>query len=87
MVWYDDLWLKEGFATYLSYVGIDSILPQWEYFKSITQSEFQKAMPKDCDSSSRPISFPVKTQSDIRRVFDPISYSKGKILIIKTNKF
>jgi aminopeptidase N len=81
MKWYDDLWLKEGFSTYLSYVANDKIKPEWEYFKTITMNEVQKAMPKDCDASSRPISFPVKTKSDIRRVFDPISYSKGALII------
>lgn len=81
MKWYDDLWLKEGFSTYLHYVATEAIKPEWDYFKTITQNEFQKAMPKDCDASSRPISFSVKTKSDIRRVFDPISYSKGALII------
>lgn len=81
MKWYDDLWLKEGFATYLHYVATQEIKPEWDYFKTITMNEFQKAMPKDCDASSRPISFSVKTKSDIRRVFDPISYSKGALII------
>jgi aminopeptidase N len=81
MKWYDDLWLKEGFSTYLHYVATDAIKPEWDYFKTITMNEIQKAMPKDCDASSRPISFPVKTKSDIRRVFDPISYSKGALII------
>lgn len=81
MKWYDDLYLKEGFSTYLAYVGINVIKPEWDYFKTITMNEVVKAMPKDCDASSRPISFPVKTQSDIRRVFDPISYSKGALII------
>lgn len=81
MVWYDDLWLKEGFSTYLHYVATEAIKPEWDYFKTITINEFQKAMPKDCDASSRPISFQVKTKSDIRRVFDPISYSKGALII------
>lgn len=81
MKWYDDLWLKEGFSTYLHYVATQVIKPEWDYFKTISMNEFQKAMPKDCDASSRPISFPVKTKSDIRRVFDPISYSKGALII------
>lgn len=81
MEWYVDLWLKEGFSTYLHYVGTDAIKPEWEYFKTITVNEFNLAMPKDSDASSRPISFEVKTKSDIRRVFDPISYSKGALII------
>lgn len=43
--------------------------------------EMNKAMAKDSDMLSRPISFPVKTQSDVRRIFDSISYSKGACLI------
>jgi aminopeptidase N len=43
--------------------------------------ETTKAMAKDADELSRPISFPVKTQLDVRRIFDSISYSKGACLI------
>ena len=81
MKWYDDLWLKEGFSTYLSYVACNEIKPKWNYFKTLTINEMQKAMSKDSDSLSHPISFPVKTKSDIRRIFDPISYSKGALII------
>lgn len=38
-------------------------------------------MEKDSDRSSHPISFPVGRPSDIRRVFDPISYSKGASVV------
>lgn len=38
-------------------------------------------MKKDSDVLSHAICFPVRTQSDIRRIFDPISYSKGASLI------
>lgn len=38
-------------------------------------------MEKDSDISSHPISFPVSKPSDIRRIFDPISYSKGASVI------
>lgn len=39
--------------------------------------ELQSAMFVDSDESSHPISFPVNTSADIRRMFDAISYSKG----------
>lgn len=87
MKWYDDLWLKEGFSTYLHYLATQEIKPEWDYYKTITMNEFAKAMPRDCDVLSRPISFPVKTKSDIRRVFDPISYSKGALIIAMMRGF
>lgn len=38
-------------------------------------------MEKDSDLSTHSISFPVSKPSDIRRMFDPISYSKGAAVI------
>lgn len=29
MKWWDDLWLNEGFATYMEHVAVDSVFPQW----------------------------------------------------------
>lgn len=54
---------------------------------SLVINEMQKAMEKDCDESSHPISFPVVTQTDIRRIFDPISYSKGASIIRMMKSF
>lgn len=49
--------------------------------------ELQNAMEIDADSSSHPISFPVSKPSDIRRIFDPISYSKGASIIRMMSRF
>lgn len=29
MKWWDDLWLNEGFASYMEYVGTDNFRPEW----------------------------------------------------------
>lgn len=44
-------------------------------------------MEVDSDLSAHPISFDVKTAADIRRVFDPISYSKGASIIHMMQSF
>lgn len=41
------------------------------------RDEMQSAMASDSDESAHAISFPVNTTSDIRRIFDAISYQKG----------
>lgn len=50
-------------------------------------NELQSAMESDADSSSHAISFPVSKPSDIRRIFDPISYSKGASIIRMMSRF
>ncbi|XP_055326116.1 endoplasmic reticulum aminopeptidase 2-like, partial [Sitodiplosis mosellana] len=85
--WWDDLWLKEGFATFMSYVAINEIEPTWRFLDFISINEMQKAMEEDSDLSSHPISFAVANYSDIRRIFDPISYSKGASVIWMMQNF
>lgn len=57
------------------------INPDWRVLDFFSINELQVAMGKDSDRSSHSISFPVSKPSDIRRIFDPISYSKGASII------
>lgn len=50
-------------------------------------NELQTAMEEDSSPHSHPISFEVKNSADIRRIFDPISYSKGASIIRMTQNF
>jgi len=35
--WWDDLWLNEGFASYLEYEGVDNIHPEWKIVRDFRQ--------------------------------------------------
>ncbi|KRT81968.1 Peptidase [Oryctes borbonicus] len=78
---WDDLWLKEGFATYLEYLATNKIHPDWNIYDEFFFDQTSTAMKIDRLISSRPIHFKVENSNDIRQVFDAISYSKGASLV------
>jgi aminopeptidase N len=80
MAWWDNLWLNEGFATWMQAKAAEHLYPQWAtWLNSGGQKQF--AMGLDARSSSHPIQQPVANESEAMAVFDAITYSKGQALI------
>lgn len=76
MPWWDDLWLNESFATWLSYKIVDQIRPDFKLNEKL-QVRSHNAMEQDSLASVRKIREPIKTTHDIHNAFDSITYSKG----------
>uniref|UniRef100_A0A674EWX2 Aminopeptidase n=1 Tax=Salmo trutta TaxID=8032 RepID=A0A674EWX2_SALTR len=84
MKWWNDLWLNEGFATYISYMGVDHIEPKWNIKDLFVLNDIQTAFQVDSLASSHPLSSnedDVQTPSDITELFDSITYSKGAAVL------
>ncbi|XP_072551486.1 alanyl (membrane) aminopeptidase-like b isoform X2 [Salminus brasiliensis] len=84
MKWWNNLWLSEGFATYISYLGVDKVQPDWNMEDLIVLKEVQPAMEVDSLNSSHPLSSTeaeIQTPSEITDLFDSISYSKGAAVL------
>ncbi|CAL1528268.1 unnamed protein product [Lymnaea stagnalis] len=81
MDWWDDLWLNEGFANYMEYVGVDSKEVDWDIMNKFLDSDLFSVMTEDAQTSSHPIVVQVHVPSQITSVFDAISYSKGSSVI------
>ena len=77
MKWWNDLWLNESFATYMSSVIVDRIYPKWEVWSDFLTMETRGAMVADSLSSTHPIEVEVKRPEEINQIFDEISYGKG----------
>ncbi|XP_076852308.1 thyrotropin-releasing hormone-degrading ectoenzyme-like [Brachyhypopomus gauderio] len=81
-VWWEDVWLKEGFAHFFEYVGTDFLFPKWNMEKQRFLTDvLHEVMLLDGLASSHPISQEVFEATDINRVFDWIAYKKGAALI------
>ncbi|XP_053202337.1 aminopeptidase N-like [Panonychus citri] len=79
--WWDDLWLNEGFATYMEYEGVNSVHPEWRTHDAFVIEGIQVVFELDCLTTSHPISVKVNDPDEINEIFDRISYEKGASLI------
>lgn len=77
MDWWNELWLNEGFATYVGWLAVDHIYPEWQVFSRFITESLQGALQLDSLRQSHPIEVPVKSALDIDQIFDHISYLKG----------
>ncbi|ROT77107.1 putative aminopeptidase N [Penaeus vannamei] len=80
-VWWDDLWLNEGFATYISYLGVDHAEPTWKVMETSLVERVHGVFGLDSLESSHKISVRVDHPDEIAEVFDGISYKKGSSII------
>jgi len=77
MQWWDDLWLNEAFATFISYKAVDHFHPDWNMWDAFVGGRTRGAFEMDMLSSTHPIAVPVETANQIEEIFDSISYGKG----------
>ena len=86
-VWWNDLWIAEGSATYWSYVALDTIFPEWAYTKNFFLSnEWDPAMQADELAATSAVYRNVTTVEDARDIFDVTTYAKGASIIRHINQ-
>eukprot|EP00095_Tigriopus_kingsejongensis_P000725 snap_masked-scaffold338_size202645-processed-gene-1.10 protein:Tk00725 transcript:snap_masked-scaffold338_size202645-processed-gene-1.10-mRNA-1 annotation:"endoplasmic reticulum aminopeptidase 1" len=81
MKWWNDLWLNEGFASWVEYLGVDHIHPEWRMMDQFFLDMIAPALTLDSLTTSHPISVDVKDPKEIEAIFDTISYKKGAAII------
>ncbi len=81
MKWWNDLWLNESFATFMATKIVDRFYPEWDYWDQFLDDAMSTAMSLDALKTSHPIDVKVNHPSEIREIFDSISYDKGGCIL------
>jgi alanyl aminopeptidase len=76
MRWWDDLWLNEGFATWMGNKIHGQLQPDAHTDRGLLEGAL-RAMGADSLASTRRIHEPIKDFTDIQSAFDGITYQKG----------
>ncbi len=78
--WWDDLWLNESFATWMSLGVLEARWPDWKV--DVTRVAWQgDAMAADSLSTARAVRQPIRVIDDIEGAFDGITYLKGSAIL------
>jgi puromycin-sensitive aminopeptidase len=76
MVWWDDLWLNEAFATWMAYKVVDEWKPAWRVWLDFDAGK-SVALHLDALRSTHPIRGTVHNAGEASEAFDAITYEKG----------
>ncbi len=77
MAWWNDLWLNESFATFMSYKALEEQHPEWRIWDDFLSDSTNRALLWDALLTSHPIEANVARPDEIDEAFDEISYEKG----------
>ena len=80
MAWWDDLWLNEGFASWMEARMSARMHPEWQSALGVV-AVHESAMTRDSVVTTHPVVQHVTTVEQASQAFDSITYSKGESVI------
>jgi aminopeptidase N len=81
MNWWDDLWLNEGFASWMAAKAMERVHPDWNPWMAQLTDGTATAMALDAREGTHPVVQPVNTIDEANLAFDTITYEKGLAVI------
>jgi len=80
MAWWDNLWLNEGFASWMETKASEQFHPEWHVALD-SQAARDGVMELDARATTRAIQAPVSNEAQAADAFDDIAYAKGQALV------
>ncbi|EIW81938.1 hypothetical protein CONPUDRAFT_81582 [Coniophora puteana RWD-64-598 SS2] len=78
MEWWDNLYLNEGFATFMGeYIIVARLYPEWKVDSEFLTTDLASALILDAKPSSHPIEVPCPDVNQVNQIFDGLSYAKA----------
>jgi aminopeptidase N len=85
MQWWDNIWLNEGFATWMETKPVAAMHPEWNLDQE-EAAQLQGTLDLDAQPTTRAIRATANTREEIEQMFDGISYGKaGAVLNMVEN--
>jgi len=80
MAWWDNLWLNEGFASWMAAKATHHFHPEWRpYLEAMAEREY--VMNLDARKTTHPIQTRIDTEEQAAAAFDAITYMKGQAFL------
>lgn len=77
MKWFDDLWLKEGFAEFMAYKTLEKVMPEYNAWKIFYERNKQAAYLTDSTRGTTPIYQEITNLSAAKSAYGNIVYRKA----------
>jgi aminopeptidase N len=81
MAWWDDLWLNEGFATWMELKTESALHPERKPLLEVMNKSRETALRRDAGAATHPVVQAVPSVDAASQAFDAISYHKGSAVI------
>jgi aminopeptidase N/puromycin-sensitive aminopeptidase len=86
MQWWDNIWLNEGFATWMETKAVATMHPEWK-IDQMEVSGVDSALDLDALPTTRAIRAKADTPEEINQMFDGISYGKAAAVLLSVENY
>jgi aminopeptidase N len=86
MKWWDNIWLNEGFATWMENKPVEAMHPEWD-IDQVVASDEDGTLGLDALPTTRAIRAKAETREEIEQMFDGISYGKASDVLLGVENY